>query len=189
MSFKSKNTNWTEVNAAGTSSMIPAGGYVAKILSVEDVESKEYLKFTYDIAEGEHRGFFETDDRPYTHQFIRSYKSTAEAFMKQFLDCVEASNGNFNLSTWDNDPNGLVNMLVGVIIQREDYTNGSGEDRARMNVEGFASADNIRNGRFVVPEPKDTRNGGETPEPTQAATPEPTPNADGGSVYDGDIPF
>ena len=58
MGFQSKNVTWTEVSAAGTSSMLPAGGYVAKIVDVEDVESREYLRFTYDIAEGPQKGFF-----------------------------------------------------------------------------------------------------------------------------------
>ena len=187
MGFKSKNTNWKEVSAAGTSSMIPAGGYVAKILRVEDVESKEYLRFTYDIAEGEHKGFFETDDRPYTHQFVRSYKDSASGFMKQFLDCVEDSNDGFNLATWDNDPEGLVGLYVGVLIQREDYTNASGENRARMNVEGFTSADNIRKGRYVLPEPKDTRtNKGGDDQPTKQPS---TPSEALDSVYGADVPF
>jgi len=180
MGFKSKNTTWTEVSAAGSSSMLPAGGYVATILKVEDVESKEYLRFLYDIAEGEHAGFFETDDRPYTHQFIRSYKEKASGFMKQFLQCVEASNADFKLEGWDNEPTDLVGKLVGIIVQREDYTNQNGEDRARMNVEGFASADDIRNKRFKLPEPRDTRQGGGSA---------PAPSEDGGSVYDADIPF
>lgn len=181
MGFKSKNVTWTEVEAAGESRMIPAGGYVAKITAVEDVESKEYLRFTYDIAEGEHKGFFENDKRVYVHQFVRSYKDSAASFMAHFLKCIDGSNSSFTLDGWDNDPNDLVNMLVGVIIQREDYTNGDGEDRARMNVEGFAKVDDIRNGRYVLPEPKDTRSG----ESKQADA---STEADT-SVYDADIPF
>ena len=179
MGFQSKNTTWTEVSAAGSSSMLPAGGYVAVIMDVEDVESREYLRFLYDIAEGEHKGFFETDDRPYTHQFVRSYKEKATGFMKQFLECVEASNTDFKLDGWNNDPADLIGKKVGIIVQREDYTNQNGEDRARMNVEGFAKAEDIRNGRFKLPEPKDSRKGGgEQQKP-----------AEGGTVYDADIPF
>ena len=177
MGFKSKNVTWTEVSAAGTSSMLPAGGYVAKITDVEDVESKEYLRFTYDIAEGPQKGFFETDDRVYTHQFVRSYKERATSFMKKFLECVEGSNADFKLEGWNNDQNDLKGKLVGIIVQREDYTNNDGEDRARMNVEDFAKADDIRNGRYVLPDPKDSRkekDGG---------------NADDGDVYGADIPF
>lgn len=174
MSFKSSNMNWVEVEAAGTSRMLPAGGYVAVIKAVEDVESKEYLRFTYDIAEGEYKDFFKTDERVYTHQFVRSYKAKAAGFMKQFLECVEGSNAGFSLAGWGNDPDDLVCKLVGIIVQREDYTNRDGEDRARMNVEAFAKADDIRNGRYVLPEPTDNREA-----KSEADT----------SVYDADIPF
>lgn len=180
MGFKSKKVDWVEVEAAGTSKMIPAGGYVARILSVEDVESKEYLRFTYDIAEGEHKGFFENDKRPYTHQFVRSYKDTAAGFMKKFLVCIEESNNGFTLEGWDNDPQDLVGKLIGVIIQREDYTNNDGDDRARMNVEDTAKVEDIRTGRFVLPEPKDNRDNTEKADTTPDKV---------GSVYDADIPF
>jgi len=177
MGFKSKGINWTEVDAAGTSRMLPAGGYVATITGVEDVESKEYLRFTYDIAEGEHKGFFETDDRVYTHQFTRSYKERAAGFMKRFLECVEASNDGFRLDGWDCDPESLVGLKVGILVQREDYTNSSGEDRARMNVEGFAPIVDIRNGRYKLPEPKDSR------------TEKGEEQASSGSEYLADVPF
>lgn len=176
MGFKNKNTVWTEVEEVGASKMLPAGGYVARIQAVEDVESKEYLRFTYDIAEGPCAGFFATDDRVYTHQFVRSYKDKAAGFMKKFLACVEASNADFKLDGWGNDERDLVGKLVGIVVQREDYTNRDGEDRARMNVEGFASAADIRNGRYVLPDPVDNREKRDEP-------------AQGGNVYDADIPF
>ncbi len=177
MGFKNNGTNWTEVTSVGTSSMLPANGYVAVITDVEDVESKSYLRFTYDIAEGDFKGFFETDDRVYTHQFVRSYTEKSSGFMKRFLECVEGSNADFKLDGWGNDPDDLKGKLVGIIVQREDYTNKSGEDRARMNVEGFASAADIRNGRFKLPEPKDNREGGGDAQP------------ESGDVYAADIPF
>lgn len=179
MGFNANNTNWKEVKPAGSSSMLPAGGYVARITDVEDVESKEYLRFTYDIAEGEHKGFFETDDRVYTHQFTRSYKEKAQGFMSQFLECVDASNADFSLDGWKPDFNDLRGKLVGIVVQREDYTNNAGEDRARMNVEAYAKADDIRNGRFKLPEPKDSR--AKREQDTQADIPS--------GVYDADIPF
>lgn len=173
-----KNTNWDDVAAAGASSMLPAGGYVAGITDVEDVEKSEYLRFTFDIVEGEHAGFFKNENRVYVHQFVRSYKPKAMGFMKQFLECVEASNPDFKLSAWDSDPNALRFKKVGIIVQREDYTNGKGEDRARMNVEGFASADDIRAGRYKLPEPKDNR----------AVVPAAAAGADSADVYS-DVPF
>lgn len=177
MGFKTSGLNWTEIDAAGTSRMIPAGGYIAMITGVEDVESREYLRFTYDIADGEYSGFFASDNRVYTHQFIRSYTAKAAPFMKQFLVAVEESNPGFSLATWDNDPAKLVGLLVGVVIQREDYTNNDGEDRARMNVVAWCSADDIRQKRFKLPEPVDKR---ERQQDTSGRI---------ASAYDADVPF
>ena len=181
------NTNWNEVEPAGNSRTIPAGGYVARITAVEDVERSEYLRFTFDIAEGEYKGFFEDDDRPYTHQFVRSYKPKAMGFMRRFLDCVDESNPNFSLAGWDNNPQALVGKLVGVVIQREDYTNKKGEDRSRMNVEEYASAPDIRAGRFKLPEPKDSREKTQGTDGGYGSTDAQHDVA--GSVYDADIPF
>ena len=156
-------------------------GEIDRVIVAEAPQSPAYIfncVLTYDIAEGERKGFFETDDRPYTHQFTRSYKEKAMGFMRQFLDCVEASNDNFSLEGWDNDPNDLAGKLVGIVVQREDYTNQAGEDRARMNVEAFAKTEDIRNNRFKLPEPKDSRT--EKPASQQS---------EGGSVYDADLPF
>ena len=180
MAFNASKLDWNAIDeAGGGSKLLPAGGYVATIVGGEDIERSEYMRFTYDIAEGAHKGFFADDDRDYTHQFTRSYTAKALPFMKRFLKCVEASNPGFDMNKWSGDPSALVGLTVGIIVQREDYTNKSGEDRARMNVEDFASADDIRNGRYKLPEPKDTRE--HKPETTHAAST--------GALYDADIPF
>jgi len=180
MGMKNKGIVWKEVSAAGSSTMLPAGGYVAIIKDVEDNENSEYLEFTYDIAEGDKKDFFASDTRKYTHQFRRYYTEKSLPYMAHFLECVEDSNSGFSLDEWDSDPNDLKGKLVGIIVQREDYTNQAGEDRARMNVEWFAKADDIRNGRYKLPDPKDTRKKNEK----DAESTE-----DSGSVYDADIPF
>lgn len=157
-----KKKNWSEVEEASGSSMLPAGGYVVRITDVEDFPEKEYLKFTFDVAEGEYAGFFRNDDRPYVHQFVRSYTDKAEPFFKHFLVCLEESTrGKFKIEEWEKtcDESRLVGLELGVVFQVEDYTNTKGEDRKRMNAEGFYAAQDIRNGDFTVPDPKDTREG------------------------------
>ena len=178
-----KDVNWSEVEAAGTSKMLPAGGYVAVLTDIEDNERSEYIRCTYEIADGEYTGFFAGDNRVYTHQFIRSYKQKAWPFFKQFLERLEESNHDFSITTWSGEAKSLKGLYVGLIIQREDYTNNNGEDRARMNVEGIASVDDIRNKRFKLPDPKDNR---EKQQGTNGTTPA---SGEPGSVYDGDVPF
>lgn len=183
MAYNDNNyIDWDAIDeAGGGSKLLPAGGYVATITACEWVGGKEYMRFTYDIAEGQYAGFFADDDRDYTHQFTRSYKNSALPFTKKFLRFVNESNPGFDAfvrRTPDELARELVGRRVGIIVQREDYTNKNGEDRARMNVEEYASADDIRNGRFPIPEPKDNRE--HKPEATHAAS---------GSVYDADLPF
>ena len=180
-----KDINWNEIQAAGTSNLIPAGGYVAVIQQAEDFEKAEYVQCLYDIAEGAQAGFFANDTRPYTHRFIKSYKQKAWPFFKQFLDMLEESNPNFNIDAWNGDASAFNGLKIGVIIQREDYTNNSGEDRARMNVEEFATVEDIRNGRYKLPEPKDTR---EKAQGTSGNAPT-EPSGNGANVYDADLPF
>lgn len=180
-----KDVNWTEVEAAGVSRMLPAGGYIAMITDAEDNERNEYARFTYDIAEGEYTGFFATDTRPYTHQFVRSYKKKAWPFFKQFLERLEESNAAFSVKTWDGEASSLIGLYVGIVVQREDYTNNSGEDRARMNVEYFTNLEDIQNNRFKLPVPKDNR---DKQQGTNGAIPASEPG-NGASIYDGDVPF
>ena len=49
---------WNLIEESTGGSKLPVGGYVIKILDVEDVPSREYLRITYDIAEGEHAGHY-----------------------------------------------------------------------------------------------------------------------------------
>ena len=51
-----KKIDWNNVKENG--SQLPAGGYVCGITSVEDVPEKEYLKFEFDVAEGEYKNYY-----------------------------------------------------------------------------------------------------------------------------------
>ena len=51
-----KIKNWEIIEESTPGEKLPAGGYVATIVNVEDVPSKEYLWIVYDIKEGEHAG-------------------------------------------------------------------------------------------------------------------------------------
>jgi hypothetical protein len=86
---------------------IPVGPQICKILKVEDIVDKEYLKIYFDIADGEYKDFFMTsyeedtrDDKKYSNSGItyRSYKKSAEVFFMAFIKAVEKSNPDFK---WD----------------------------------------------------------------------------------------
>ena len=47
-----------QANAGGEFPRVTPGGYVIGIVSVQDVPEKEYLKISYDIAEGELKNYY-----------------------------------------------------------------------------------------------------------------------------------
>ena len=51
-------SDWANIKESGTFERLAPGGYIVKILNVKDFPEKEYLKISFDIAEGEKKGFF-----------------------------------------------------------------------------------------------------------------------------------
>lgn len=177
-----KVLNWESVEESAPFEKLPAGGYVVKITDVEDMADKEYLNVVFDIKEGEYSGFYSDDFgrlNPWAHRFVRSYKDSAAGMFKQFLARLEDSNRDFNISAWQrrSDERDLIGLELGIVLQTEQYTNNQGEDKERLNVVGVYAAQDIRNGDFKLPEPKDKR--------TQVGAVAVTAAAD---LYD-DVPF
>lgn len=157
-----KVLNWESVEESTPFSKLPAGGYVIRITDVEDVADKEYLNVVYDIKEGDFSGFYSDDFgrlNPWAHRFVRSYKDSAAGMFKQFLARLEDSNKDFSIAAWQtkSDERELVGLELGVVLQNELYTNNQGEDKERLNLVGVYAAQDIRNGDFKLPEPKDRR--------------------------------
>lgn len=182
--------NWANVEESTPFEKLPAGGYVIRIVGVEDVPAKQYLNIVYDIAEGEHAGFYSDDfgkKNPWTHRFVRSYKPTAEGMFKAFLSRLEESNRRFSIANWQiqSDERALVGLELGIVLQVEDYTNDKGEDKERLQVVGVYASQDIRNGDFKLPPRKDSRKAVPGNEPGLPFEDEQPPT----SVYDGDLPF
>lgn len=155
--------DWLNVDeSTGGFDKLPAGGYVVKIVSVEDNASRQYLDIVWDIVEGEHAGHYSDEwgkKNPWAHHTCRSYKETARGMFKHFLACLERSNPAFSIEKWQGTSNeqALIGLVFGAVVQYEDYTNGLGDDKERLNVEVIKDADEIRKGDFTVPERKDSR--------------------------------
>lgn len=158
-----KARNWTTVTASGESSKLPAGAYIAEITAVEDIESREYLRITYDVAEGEYKGKFANEERDYVHQFTRSYKDSAEGMFKQFLDALELSSvgtaARFSTEAWQQqcNPQAFVGLKLGLLFRDEQYTNNQGEDRTRLDLVRCMDINDVRSGKYTVPPVRDNR--------------------------------
>ena len=156
-----KNIDWKEIDESAFD-RLPAGAYVASIVEVKDVPEREYLNVVYDIAEGEYEGFYSDEfgrNNEWAHRFVRSYKESARGMFKAFLMRLEESNPGFTVAGWQEgcDERRLVGLEVGILLQTELYTNSRGEDRERLACVGVCASQDIRNGDYRLPEPKDRR--------------------------------
>lgn len=127
-----------------------AGGYVIGIVNVEDVPEREYLKITYDIAEGEFKNYY-YDMKQRTGYDLpvmyKSYKDKALGFFKAFIDAVTESNPGYK---WNNDERTLCRKLVGCVLREEEYRNCDGEIKVSLKPDVFYPAADIREGKFEV---------------------------------------
>ena len=194
-----RSLNWNSIQSSGDGGFtpLPAGPYVARITQFIDVDDeaeregkpnnplKEYVKVVFDIAEGEHAGYYSDDwgkAHPYAHQFIMSYKETAQGMLKGRLEAIQASNPGFDpFAAWNAARADMfVNRLVGINLQEEEYER-DGEVKTRMNVCQVVDAQRVRDGK-VKPRAKKSIGGGGS---AKAAA----PTLKKEELYTGEIPF
>lgn len=150
--------NWAETKPAGAS--LPPGGYVAYLIRVDDEYGKEYLKFEFDIAEGDYRRYYsdrqaKNPDWNWGGVLIRSYKESASGFFRTFLEQLEASNpGQFKADAFNNDERMLLKKYIGVILGEEEYQKQDGSIGKRVRVADTCAIEDIRAKKFTVPELK-----------------------------------
>ena len=150
--------NYENVQASsGDFSRPTAGGYICKIIDVEDVPMNaqgkgDYLRIEYDIADGELKGYYkEQNDRwggNWNASFIRSYKEKALGMLKHFTNCIEQSNAGYE---WDWNEKGLIGKVVGLVLGEEEYKNNAGEIKTKLVVSQVKTVDDIKNGNFKIP--------------------------------------
>lgn len=180
--------NWDDIQEATSEFERPTpGGYISRIVSVEDVEDREYLRIEWDFEEGAYKGDNTATFRRagfWPLPLIRSYKERALGFFKAFKTSVEASNPRYVFST--QNVHTLEGKLMGVVLGEEEYEKKDGKIGIRVYVYQVRSVEAIRKGDFKVPElkrldPLRSRNSFGRPVYSE---PNFTPLSD-----DGDIPF
>lgn len=181
-----RNINWTSVQAStdGGFEKLPAGPYVVRIEYMEDYPQREYVELVYDIAEGEHKGYYSDDwgkSHPYAHHLFLSYKDRALGMLKGRLEAIQQSNPGFDpFAAWDAGNLALFNgKLLGVNLQEEEYRRNDGDIATRLNVCQVVPADKVRAGEVRARDVK--RLDGATDQSAQAAS---VPG-----VFDGPLPF
>lgn len=155
-----KNVNWKDVEEAKDFTRICAGGYVCRVIKVEDDPQKEYLKIYCDPVEGEFKNFG-SDTELRTGQdwsyirFFRSYKSKALNFFKSWLIALEKSNpGKFSADNFNGNESKMVGLLVGIVLGDEEYLKQDGTKGLRTYVYKTLTPEDIRAQKFKTPEMK-----------------------------------
>lgn len=153
--------NWENVKESTGFKRLAPGGYFIKILKVENIEDKQYLKIYFDIADGPEKGRFkkqyDEDTRgkdkkwPNAGAFVRSYKDSAASMFRGFTNAIENSNKGYQ---WNWQEQTLVGKVAGVVVGDEQYLNQKGQVRERNYVAAVRSIETIKKGDFKVPELK-----------------------------------
>ena len=145
-----KHIDMTNVKESGDFTTLPAGAYICVIRNVEDFADKEYLKVTYDIAEGEFKGYYDEirsnhPDWSWSGAYVKSYKEKALPMFKRFCSAVSKSNGNFVFdgNTVNADEKTLIGKRIGIVLGEEEYWSNSGDKRTRLYVSKEFAVDKI----------------------------------------------
>jgi len=166
--------------SGGAREILPAGGYVGRIISakVEETQYGDKLIVAFDIAEGDYREFFKRDfdgnsneDKKWRGVYRLNipaddgseYDEFRKRSFNNFAFALEDSNSGY---TFDWDETKLKGKLFGVLFRNKEWAfNG----RSGWTTEACSATDikSIREGKFRVP--KDKPLGGATVAPGTTA--------------------
>ena len=154
-----KSIDLTNVQEAGEFTRPAAGPYICGIVKVEDVEEKEYLKVTYDIIEGEFKGYYKemrknNPDWAWAGAYVKSYKQAALPMFKRFCTAISRSNGKFVFDGGkvNHDESTLKGKKIGLLLGEEEYEGNDGNVKTRLYVVREFSIDKLADQK--VPETK-----------------------------------
>lgn len=144
---------------------LPAGGYVCKVVDVEEKQSKsgrQMLVFSIDIAAGQFRDYFENmysrirqnnpDAKwPMGGTYYQLTEGDFTARFKGMINIFQKSNSPFY---WNWDEKYLIGKLIGFVFREEEYLTTTGDVRTSVKPAYFAETEKINAGKFRIPEIK-----------------------------------
>lgn len=155
----------------GSREHLPAGGYVAQILSAKEVQYGwgSVLLISFDISEGEYKGFFKKDYAENTNEnrkWSGTYRlsipkddgSEKDGWTKRTFGgvmwAVEDSNPGYH---WDWNEAGLKGKTVGVLYRNYEWDI---DGRTGWSTEccKMITVQDVRDGKFKVPKDKPLAN-------------------------------
>ena len=135
---------------------LPAGGYICAIKKVVDHPNEEYLEVQYDVAKGEHKGYFTKFEKEmgWARNTFRVYyrEGKSQSFFKSFITSIEESNKNFKFDGVDEES--LEKKYIGLVIGIREYQGNDGRIKTSEEVRLYRSVKAIEDGDFTMPELK-----------------------------------
>lgn len=187
-----KPKGYDETQSYTESRILPAGGYICKVMGVKESKSrngKEMLEISLDIDDGEYKGYYadkyKNDTRKekkwgcVVYQLTEDENGNCNRGLKTFLTSIEESNSGFSLVWGDKFCDSLKNKKVGGVFRREEFKTDKGTAFFTKCI-SFRSIQTIKDG-IEVPADKLLE------ENKSKAKSEPTFTVD--SVNDDDLPF
>ena len=164
--------DFDSVQSFGEFTPLPAGGYICRIMGVEETQAKSsgapMIKISLDIANGEFKDYFKNmylsdtrTDKKWSYSAVvnqlvydtNGNNSTNRGF-KTFITAAEESNPGFH-TVWGNGfAQCFKDRLIGAIFGREEYFGTDGKYHWSTKAQTFRSIETIRKGDFKVPEDK-----------------------------------
>ena len=175
------------------STKLPAGGYVAKIISakIEEYSWGSVVVVAFDIDEGEHANFFKTqfDNNPNENKKWRgTYRLTIPDESSQYFESNRRQFNNFIYSLedsnegyhYDCDENKFKGLKVGVIFRNKEWEM-NGKTGWTTECGTVDTVEAIKNGTFRALKDKPLNN--------KSATADTSASSNGSIIADEDLPF
>lgn len=146
--------NWQGAKKQESFNKIVPGGYIARIMNVDESEDGNRIKVSYDIAQGEFKDYYAQQYerwggtwRGNSNIFVTTQDGDVTNAFSNFIYCVEESNRNF---AWDWDERKLKGKMVGIVLREREWKAPDGEVKILMDVDKWLTVADIANGNFKV---------------------------------------
>lgn len=166
-----KFANYDTTQAYTESEQLPRGGYVCKITGakIEESDYGQRVKIAFDIAEGDHAGYFQAkydrntnEDKKWPGVYSLNVPSDdgserdnwAKRRFKTFTNALEDSNAGYHFD-WDETK--FKGKQIGLVFNYREYE-FNGQTGMTPNVAKAVSIGDIKENRFKIPEDKYLKN-------------------------------
>lgn len=136
---------------------LPPGLYHCKFSLVKNESDSKYLYVEYDIADGEHKGYFkrQANRTGFWGGNVRLYYTAkAENIFKRALKAINTANGTYEFNPFADGKNADEKTLVGkyfwAVFHEVEYEKSNGETGSKITTEStsFISDGKAKEGKF-----------------------------------------